>query len=332
MANLKISIALCTYNGGKYLRQQLDSIGAQTRLPDELIVCDDHSHDDTEEIVNDFIKKAQFPVRLFINEINLGSSKNFEKAINLCNGNIIALSDQDDIWYQEKLALIESIFLENPEVGLVFGDADVVDQNTKPMGYSLWRSTLFGKRDLNKINNDHAFDVLLRYNVVTGATMAFRSFYRENVMPIPAAWVHDGWISIIISVIVKINAIDRPVIKYRQHIGQQIGAKKITRTGVFIKELKKSITNPHDYHDISNTQIERDIDRFRLVYERISKLDDVNDKTRVLALLQNKINHLQTRKDLPYNRLLRILIIIKEFILLRYHRYSYDEYIIKDLL
>ena len=95
---LHISVAMCTYNGGKYLREQLISIAKQARLPDELIVCDDVSNDATLQILNEFQKMAPFPIRIHRNGVRLGVTKNFEQAIALCNGDIIALSDQDDVW------------------------------------------------------------------------------------------------------------------------------------------------------------------------------------------------------------------------------------------
>ncbi|MBC7931137.1 MAG: glycosyltransferase, partial [Rubrivivax sp.] len=94
----RLSIAMCTYDGGRYLAEQLASIAAQTRAPDELVVCDDRSRDETTSIVRRFAETAPFPVRLYVNEQNLGSTRNFEKAIGLCEGELIALSDQDDVW------------------------------------------------------------------------------------------------------------------------------------------------------------------------------------------------------------------------------------------
>src|SRR5215207_2518174 len=102
---VRISIALCTYNGEQYLQQQLDSFVAQSRPPDELVVCDDRSTDRTVPIVEDFAKRAPFRVELVINETNLGSTRNFEKAIGLCTGDIIFLADQDDVWLPEKLRI-----------------------------------------------------------------------------------------------------------------------------------------------------------------------------------------------------------------------------------
>jgi len=119
MDQIRLSIAMCTYNGGRYLQEQLDSIASQTRQPDELVGCDDESSDDTIEIIKAFSSKVLFPVRLFNNKGNLGISKNFEKAIKLCQGDITLLSNQDDVWYTEKLMNSETIFSQEQGVGAV---------------------------------------------------------------------------------------------------------------------------------------------------------------------------------------------------------------------
>ena len=92
---MKVSIALCTYNGSEFLGEQLASFLTQTRLPDEIVVCDDCSLDSTVQILDDFAAHAPFPVRIYRNEKNLRSTKNFEQAIDLCEGDIILLADQE---------------------------------------------------------------------------------------------------------------------------------------------------------------------------------------------------------------------------------------------
>lgn len=119
-ARLILSVAMCTYNGEEYLWEQLLSIAEQTRLPDELIVCDDSSTDTTLQILNEFQKMAPFSVRIYCNEAKLGPSKNFEKAITLCSGDVIALSDQDDVWLPRKLERLEKLLEDHLEAGLRF--------------------------------------------------------------------------------------------------------------------------------------------------------------------------------------------------------------------
>lgn len=221
---MRISIALCTYNGAQFLPEQLESIACQTRLPDELVVCDDVSTDDTLAIVQAFAQRAPFPVIIEHNPHNLGSTRNFEKAIRLCGGDIIALADQDDYWLPEKLALLEQALGQHPEAGLVFSDAEVVDRNLQPLHRTMWQHVTLDAEKKRRIQTDQAFSMLLKRRYVTGAAMAFRAAYRDRVLPISPRWVHDSWISINIAAHARFALVDRPTILYRQHADNQIGA------------------------------------------------------------------------------------------------------------
>src|SRR6476646_4901088 len=138
LRSMNLSIALCSYNGAAYLSEQLESIAAQTRTPDELVISDDHSTDDTLRLIEEFAATAGFPVRLSVNESNLGTAKNFEKAISLCRGDVIVLSDQDDVWHSDKLESVERIFAARPQLSLVFSNAELVDETL-----TLFDKTLF---------------------------------------------------------------------------------------------------------------------------------------------------------------------------------------------
>ena len=118
-----LSVAMCTYNGARYVREQLDSIAAQTRPPDELVVCDDGSTDATLAILEGFAAAAPFPVRIHVNPTQLGMPKNFEHAIGLATGAAIALADQDNVWYPHKLERLEQELTRSEAIGLVFSDA-----------------------------------------------------------------------------------------------------------------------------------------------------------------------------------------------------------------
>ena len=111
---LTFSVALCSYNGAKFILEQLDSIAAQTRTPDELVICDDGSCDATIAEVANFASRASFPVRVHVNEAVLGPTKNFERAIALSGGDVIALCDQDDVWHSDKLARFEALLRPRP--------------------------------------------------------------------------------------------------------------------------------------------------------------------------------------------------------------------------
>jgi glycosyltransferase involved in cell wall biosynthesis len=224
-----ISVALCTYNGEKFLGEQLESIASQTLPPDELVVCDDCSKDATLEILKDFKGQVSFPVYIHLNETNLASTKNFEKAIGLCRGEIIALCDQDDIWKPEKLERLTQTLKANPEAGYVFSDADLVDENLNPLGFSLWASIGFNSDIRKKFSGTEQFKILIMKKVVTGATMAFHAQIGKLAMPFPTdlKWIHDGWLALVASSIgAQGIPIDEPLILYRQHARQQIGAAK----------------------------------------------------------------------------------------------------------
>jgi len=311
MAKLRLSVAMCTYNGARFLKEQLDSIAVQTRRPDELVICDDRSLDSTVSIIEAFASKVAFPVRLKINERNLGSTRNFEKAIGLCSGDIIALSDQDDVWQPEKLTLIENKFLEATGIVLVFSDAEVVNEDLQPMGYRLWQSKGFSPVEQKKIDKGRAVEVLLKRNVVTGATMAFRAKYWKLIQPIPADWVHDGWMALIVAACGSLAAIPEPLIQYRQHLNQQIG----TRKEGFFKQLAVSQRTE------SNTYLSK-LNRYRAVHDRLLQNIHAITDEEVITRLEGKIVHMTARCNTPKGTLHRLPVVIKELITLRYHFYS----------
>jgi glycosyltransferase involved in cell wall biosynthesis len=327
---MKISVAMCTYNGVPYLGEQLRSIAAQTRLPDELVVCDDQSADATREIVADFALSAPFPVHLHVNDHNLGSTKNFARAIALCKGDIIALSDQDDVWLPEKLRRIADCLLEKPEVGLVFTDAEVVDEKLQPLGYRLWQSVGFGNAHRRLVRNGRVLDVLLPGWTVTGATMAFRASFKELIDEIPTglALIHDGWIALMIASVAEVFFIEEPLIKYRQHPCQQIGAKE-RKTGegneLGLGGVKNSMRRTNSYDEMIEIGTEA---RRRLLEHR-----DVYETDAALRKLDARLTHLCARASLPSGTFSRVRCVLRELLSRRYHLYSNGVYsAIKDLL
>ncbi len=218
----KISVALCTFNGQRFLAEQLSSIRQQNRLPDELVVCDDGSTDRTVEILRRFATSVPFPVRVIQNEHNLGSTKNFEKAISLCSGELIALSDQDDIWAPDRLERSEQEFLRNPQTGMVFSDAEIIDDQGQPIGQRLWQSFQFTPERRFQVLAGK-YELLVKYRFVTGATVMFRSRLRDRFLPIPAEWVHDEWMAAMLPAFSDLRPIDEPLIRYRSHSFQQLG-------------------------------------------------------------------------------------------------------------
>jgi glycosyltransferase involved in cell wall biosynthesis len=324
---MKFSVAMCTYNGAQYLREQLESIAAQARAPDELVVCDDRSTDETVKEVEEFAARAAFPVRLYINEQTLGSTKNFERAIGLCGGEIIALSDQDDVWEVEKLKQIEAEFLTRPDVGLVFTDGEVVDQDLRPLGWRIWQTIQFNEKKQKLFREGKCFSTLLDRTVVTGATMAFRACFKELVLPIPTdvmhdGWevIHDGWIALLIAAVAELAFIPEPLIKYRQHARQQLGVLSVLTAG----DEQPSITGIAALHAAAQRRnfFGTEIHYFKSLYERLLLKGGTFSCGQALTELKARISHLEARTGMPERRLNRIPPVLKELLTLRYHLYS----------
>jgi glycosyltransferase involved in cell wall biosynthesis len=135
--NMTISIAMATYNGERYIREQLDSFATQTLPPDEVVICDDCSRDNTLAVVEKFAQSAKFNIRFARNERQLGFTRNFEKALSLCDGDLIFLSDQDDVWFPEKIEIVRNTFVSYPSVQVVINDVEIADGQLKSSGATL---------------------------------------------------------------------------------------------------------------------------------------------------------------------------------------------------
>jgi glycosyltransferase involved in cell wall biosynthesis len=319
---------MCTYNGARYLSEQLASIAAQTRPPDELVVCDDRSADETVHVVERFAASAGFAVSLHVNERNLGSTRNFEKAIGLCRGELIALCDQDDVWMPRKLERMEEVFDRRPGVGLVFTDAEIVDESLRPLGERLWARVGFDRRMRRLVGGGRALDVLLPGWTVTGATMAFRSAFKPLVLDIPddLAMIHDGWVALIVAAVAGVAFIDEPLIKYRQHSRQQIGApKKKRNAGAGLGDVRAALVRANPYNGL--------IEIGGRVRQRLAERHDSFDCKRALPQLDARIKHLRARAGMPAGRLGRLRPVLRELLTRRYHLYSKGVYsAVKDLL
>ncbi|MEP6944386.1 MAG: glycosyltransferase family 2 protein [Acidobacteriota bacterium] len=328
---MKISVSLCTYNGSRFLREQLESIASQSRLPDEIVIVDDDSSDDTGKIAFDFAKKSVVPVTIHINETNLGSTRNFEKAIELCSGDVIALCDQDDVWLPQKLTRMEHEFASDPRVGLVFSNAYLVDENLKHLRRDLWRET-FRSRDRSRFSRGDAADVLLQYNVVTGATLAFRAELRSLILPMPIlrGLIHDGWIALIAAISSRIVALPEKLVKYRQHSSQQLGAglsrwqiSRVERCNLTIVDRKIAIARLNDFRKIFDFGFLELVEAMARTPECVPDVDEINRMLEEAETrIESHIAHLSARAKLSGSRALRVPQVLGEINTGRYGEYS----------
>lgn len=322
------SVAMCTYNGARFLGAQLASVAAQTRTPDELVVCDDRSADETERVVRDFAATAPFPVRLHVNEQNLGSTKNFERAVSLCGGELIALADQDDVWLPQKLARLEEEFARDASALAVFSDAGIVDEESRPTGQGLWESVGVRADELARIERGRGIGDLLRGATVTGATLAVRASLRGLALPFPTdlALIHDGWMSLLAACVGGVRPVAERLVLYRRHGSQQVGplarpesegGMRAVVAGETLGALSRE--NPYD----STLAVARAA-RTRLADARArgSELAGGAQAARSIEELDARITHMDARRTLPRARLGRAAPVLKELLALRYHRFA----------
>lgn len=244
--NYKISVAMCTYNGERYIEEQIQSILNQTLLPHEIVIIDDGSTDNTLNIAERLLRNSSLKFKIIINKKNLGVIKNFEKAINNTTGDIIFTCDQDDVWIENKVKKILEEFKKDDEISLVFTDAYLVDKNLSTLGLNLWEIVSFNsKKYTNK--HDKLLKEMLKHNIMTGATMAFKKNTFNKSLPLNDLWIHDYWIGIITVILGgKVKALNEPLILYRQHENNVIGSSK--------KSLTSKVLN---YITNNNSEVQR---------------------------------------------------------------------------
>jgi glycosyltransferase involved in cell wall biosynthesis len=217
-----ISVALCTFDGARYLRQQLASILEQSRPPEQIVVCDDGSRDGSVELVRSVLQGAGIAFRVVVNPARLGPSGNYEQALRLCEHDIVAFSDQDDIWHADKLARLEAALLDDPGACAVFSDARAIDSAGHRLDFSQWQACWFGPRVRAAYGAD-LFPLLVRYPVVCGATLAIRRAAALRCLPIGAGWLHDEWLALTCAATSRLAFVEAELVDYRIHDAQSVG-------------------------------------------------------------------------------------------------------------
>lgn len=250
---MRISVAICTYNGCKFIEEQLNSIIGQTIKPDEIILSDDGSKDNTFEIAKQILSNSGIEYKLIKNENKHGVVGNFTNAISQCSGDIVFTSDQDDCWLPNKIERISAEFKKDDQCMMVFTDAHTTDANLNPNG-SLWDSISFNDLWQARYMNN-PFDVLFTKNVVTGATMAFRKKIFTDSLPMPedSICLHDYWLALVAPLYGKTVCLKEKLIYYRLHGNNVVGAKKLT----IVQKIKRWFKNlKTDYlRNVTNLEI-----------------------------------------------------------------------------
>ena len=224
-----VSVALATYNGERFLLEQLASLARQTRLPAEVVACDDGSTDGTVELLRRFGEEAPFPVRIHQNATRLGFADNFLKAASLCRSELIAFCDQDDVWLEHKLERCAAA-LGARRSGLVAHRAEVVDAALRPSGRQLPpRRQLRDLRQLTPWPDWPGFAMVFSAELLSVADPARRP--RCPIVPDDEVMCHDTWAVFVANALGGVVALDEPLVLYRQHGENTAGAPPKQRLG-----------------------------------------------------------------------------------------------------
>lgn len=202
---------MATYNGARWLGPQLDSFATQTRRPDELVITDDGSIDDTDAVVAAFARTAPFPVRFVRNEARLGFNGNFAHAIGLTAGDVIFISDQDDVWYPDKIGRVAALMAAMPGCLCVVNDQAIADGEGRETG-----GTVLGNvRALGRSDGWYG----------PGCCTAFARGLMPVVTPLPGDVVaYDHWINTLADAMGTRQVLDAPLQMYRRHGGNASGS------------------------------------------------------------------------------------------------------------
>lgn len=200
-----ISVALCTWNGARWLRPQLDSILAQQGVALEVVALDDASSDETLAILREYAARDS-RIRVYANSENLGHLRSFDRCMAMCEGEFIAPADQDDIWYPRKLRILLEAIGDN---GLAYCDSRYVDAEGRPIGRNV-------SDDLSMRSGREALPVLLQ-NTVSGHAALLRRETLLAAQPFPHDVYHDWWLALVATARRGIVFVNQPLVDFRRH-------------------------------------------------------------------------------------------------------------------
>jgi len=320
---MRISVVMATWQGRRYLPGQLASLLGQTRPPEEMVVVDDASDDDTVEILEEFAERAPFKVRVLTNDVRLGSTASFQRAIEEARGDLVALCDQDDLWMPQKLSRLDAAFRDHPDATFAFTDAHLID-GSDAMGHrTMWQVRRFTPRLQEQVRRD-PFGQLAHRFLATGCTMAFRADLRDLAIPFPVhitgdldPMIHDRWLSLVLSAVGPVIVLDEPLVAYRLHAEQQIGLANVAaELPPVVRHSRKLLFSREETRAARDYQLRH----LEEVHRRVARTGAGGELA--LRHVEGAIAHLRFRRDQPASRRSRLPLVLREAMLGRYHHYS----------
>lgn len=240
-----ISIAMASYNGARYIREQIDSILNQTIHEFELVICDDCSTDNTVAIINEYAK-ADNRFRVYVNDINIGYRRNFEKAALLCKGEFIAFCDQDDIWLPNHLEVLSENIGDRD---VCTANAEIIGGDGNPLGYKL--SDFTRLEYWSEIPLIQAYTYWYYRNPFPGCNTMYRSHFLQHAYPIGNnnIQLHDTWLDTIACTCGNgIKYVDDVTMLYRFHQDSVTAtSKRLNKQNPFHCFLRKFLSSYKSY-------------------------------------------------------------------------------------
>lgn len=238
--NPTIDILLATYNGGRYLAEQIQSLLDQTYTRWCLKIRDDGSTDDTLSVIHQY--RGKYPDKITLiedGEVNLGACGNFSRLLEHADADYTMFCDQDDVWQPNKIAVTLDKMNElvakydNDMPLLVYTDMYVVDENLSVISKSFWKNQAFNPKIGKSLGR------FLVSNVATGCTVMINKKLRELAVPVPPeAMMHDWWVGLISVALGKNDYVREPTMLYRQHVSNAVGARWDASVQAVVQKLK----------------------------------------------------------------------------------------------
>ena len=291
-----VSVAMRVYNSSRFVGEQLASVLAQTSPPDQIVVGDDGSTDDTLDIVRGLVDDANrsgagIELTILSSE-HIGKKLNLERTLAACDGDILVVCDHDYGCHPTRFERIREEFARRPDLMCLHGEAEIIDGDGAPLGRRLTEAQLVTAQERERYAAGEAFEVLVRRNIVTGATAAFSRALVPIALPHPPDWIFDEWLGIVAASMGALGFMPDAQLDYRLHGSNEAGVGRTTgqKAGMLLQP-----GTSRNARLLSRAQ------------ELCAQLEELGPRVppHRRALAKAKLQHERRRSRMPRNRLLR---------------------------
>lgn len=306
------SVVLACRDGARFLEEQLASIRDQTQVPDELVVCDDGSTDDSRRVLADFARTSGLRTILLHFETSRGVKSAFRAAIEHAAGEIVFFCDQDDVWEPFKVERYTEAARREPELVLVASDSRVIEEGGRELCETIWGRLRVRPREVRLANAGQGFRVLLRHPFLPGHGMAVRRDALERMLPFPSEWNYDSWVQVLAAAIGPIKLLEESLCRHRLHSRQSVGVARESLS-------RKARAGGESGHDSLLAQR----DSMRILRRKIEEMAAEREAHEValVMLVDERIRLLEARAELRVaGRAGGARILVRELLAGRYHR------------